>query len=77
MLLCPRAWLGSGEVGSVLENMADARIKQRTRENVSNLPHFATNFLSSLRESAFYLGNLKMDLMFLASFLFMCSHLCL
>lgn len=66
MLLGPRAGLGGGEVGRVLENMANARSKQRTRENLSNLLSFAMNFLF-LRERAFSLGNLKMDLRLLAS----------
>lgn len=74
MLLRPRAGLGGGEVGRVLENMANARSKQRTRENLSNLLSFAMNFLF-LRERVFSLGNLKMDLRLLASCL-LCVPIC-
>ena len=74
MLLGPRAGLRGGEVGRVLQNMANARSKQRTRENLSNLLSFAMNFLF-LRERAFSLGNLKMDLRLLASCL-LCVPIC-
>lgn len=73
MLLGPRAGLGGGEVGRVLKNMANARSKQRTRENLSNL--LFCNEFSFLREGAFSLGNLKMDLRLLASCL-LCVPIC-
>lgn len=76
MLLGPHDGLGDGEVGSVWENVAGARIKQRTREKLSNLTcFFAMNFLSSLKQSSFYLGNLERNLMLLLYFL-SCVPIC-
>lgn len=71
MLLGPHAGLGGGEMGSVLENIADARIKQRTREKLSNLPCFCNKFsffLSRQSENGFNA---------FIVFSFMRSHLCL
>lgn len=69
-------WAGGWRGRKCLENMADARIKQRTREKLSNLFwFFATNVLSPLKESSFYPGNLKMDFMPSLSFL-SCVPIC-
>lgn len=76
MLLGPPAGLGDGEVGNVWRTQLMPGSSRAQEKNWAICLVFATNFLSPLRESSFYLGNPKMDLMLSLSFL-LCFHLLL
>lgn len=78
MLLGPHAGPVGGGVGSVLENMADARIKQRKRKKLSPLPCFCKKIYFFLKRkffcSLFYRQSGDWCNAFTV-FSFMCSHL--